>query len=63
MRVLTVLPPMWPRTDVADPVTELTARHTAALEARIREHPEQWLWLHKRWKSAPPEMGTTAGRT
>jgi KDO2-lipid IV(A) lauroyltransferase len=33
-----------------DSVVELTRRHVAALERRIREHPDQWLWMHKRWK-------------
>jgi KDO2-lipid IV(A) lauroyltransferase len=28
----------------------LTARHTAVLEAAIREKPEFWLWQHKRFK-------------
>jgi len=37
-----------------DLFTEHTARVTAALEAAIRQHPEQWLWLHRRWKVAPP---------
>ncbi len=27
-----------------------TARIAAALERFVREHPEQWLWLHRRWK-------------
>lgn len=53
-RVLTLVPPLWPRTDVADPVAELTARHVAMLEARVRLHPDHWLWLHRRWKTAPP---------
>jgi len=52
---LEVLPPMTARDPRApDAVTELTARHTAALEARVRRRPEQWFWLHRRWKTAPP---------
>jgi KDO2-lipid IV(A) lauroyltransferase len=31
----------------------LTARMTATLEAAIRETPEQWLWMHRRWKTRP----------
>jgi KDO2-lipid IV(A) lauroyltransferase len=29
----------------------LTTRLNRILEAQIREHPEQWLWLHNRWKA------------
>jgi KDO2-lipid IV(A) lauroyltransferase len=28
----------------------LTARYMEILEAAIREHPDQWLWYHDRWK-------------
>lgn len=31
-----------------------TARHTKIIEEQIRRCPEQWFWLHKRWKSRPP---------
>jgi KDO2-lipid IV(A) lauroyltransferase len=23
---------------------------TAVVEGWIREHPEQWLWVHRRWR-------------
>ncbi len=30
-----------------------TARFTAVLEGYIRQFPEQWLWMHRRWKTRP----------
>lgn len=41
-------------TDLDGPTEEnvriLTERHTALLERYVRDHPDQWLWAHKRWK-------------
>jgi Kdo2-lipid IVA lauroyltransferase/acyltransferase len=31
-------------------IIEISRRHTAILEKYIRMHPEQWFWMHKRWK-------------
>jgi Kdo2-lipid IVA lauroyltransferase/acyltransferase len=33
-----------------------TATLTAAIERLIRSNPDQWLWLHRRWKVAPPKQ-------
>lgn len=30
-----------------------TARFTNAIEQAVRRYPEQWLWLHRRWKTRP----------
>jgi KDO2-lipid IV(A) lauroyltransferase len=35
-------------------LAENTARFTAAIEAMIRERPEQWFWVHRRWKTPRP---------
>lgn len=39
---------------VDDVVLRLTAAFTARLEAEIRTAPEQYFWLHRRWKTRPP---------
>ena len=31
-------------------VQELTRRYTRAIEKYIRRYPEEWFWLHNRWK-------------
>ena len=30
-----------------------TARYVQVLEAIIRRHPEQWLWIHRRFRTRP----------
>ena len=37
----------------ADAVRAITGRYTAALERLVRRHPEQYFWLHRRWKHQP----------
>jgi len=35
-------------------VIENTARFTKTIEDYVRAYPDQWLWVHKRWKTRPP---------
>ncbi|MFM8474744.1 MAG: lysophospholipid acyltransferase family protein, partial [Planctomycetaceae bacterium] len=37
----------------ANAVEQLTQRFTTALESLIRRAPEQYFWVHRRWKTAP----------
>ena len=39
----------------ADPLMWITQTFAAGLEAGIRRWPEQYLWMHRRWKSRPKE--------
>jgi len=34
-------------------IIENTQRFQHALEGIIRRHPEQWFWMHRRWKRSP----------
>jgi KDO2-lipid IV(A) lauroyltransferase len=34
-------------------VQELTSRITAAVEDMVRERPDHWFWVHRRWKTRP----------
>lgn len=47
--VLKFYPPL-PLLDGPNPVYENTLQYNQALEKMIMAHPEQWWWLHKRWK-------------
>lgn len=50
-----VEPPHLPAGEASEEnVIALTAWHTARLERAIRESPEHWFWLHRRWKTPPP---------
>jgi len=41
-------------------VVELTRALTQGIEAAIRSDPEQWVWMHRRWRSRPEEQGCRA---
>jgi KDO2-lipid IV(A) lauroyltransferase len=39
--------------DAAADIVANTALFTATIEAYVRRYPEQWLWVHRRWKTRP----------
>ena len=41
--------------DLEADVAAFTAAYIARVEAAVREHPEQYFWHHKRWKTRPPQ--------
>ncbi|MFL5375433.1 MAG: lysophospholipid acyltransferase family protein [Myxococcales bacterium] len=40
-------------TDAEERSRKLTEAATAAIEAAVREHPDEWVWMHERWRSQP----------
>jgi KDO2-lipid IV(A) lauroyltransferase len=40
--------------DEEQDVRENTARFTKIIEDYVHANPDQWLWVHKRWKTRPP---------
>ena len=45
--------PTWDGWPSGDPAQD-AARYMAELEAVVRQHPEQYLWVHRRFKTRPP---------
>lgn len=40
--------------DLDADIIATTAAYTAEIENIIRQYPDQWMWIHKRWKTRPP---------
>lgn len=42
-------------------IAKVAAYYTESVERIIRRYPEQWFWMHNRWKTRPPEEGNPKG--
>ena len=53
--LLKVLPPLDPPPNrEPETIREFTQRYTKIIEDIIRQYPDQWIWIHRRWKTVPP---------
>ncbi len=48
--------------DEKDPLRWITQTYTTAIEEMVRAAPEQYLWIHRRWKSKPRTKQQTSTR-
>jgi phosphopantetheine--protein transferase-like protein len=39
--------------DIGQAIRLNTRRYNVAVEQMLLRHPEQWIWMHQRWKSSP----------
>ncbi len=44
----------YPPVEMTGDVATDTQRLHSLLEGLIRQYPDQWLWIHRRWKTRPP---------
>ena len=52
-----ILPPIFPERALPseEAVVRMTTLYGRALDTLVRDFPEQWIWMHRRWKTQPPD--------
>jgi len=54
VKVLPAIPP--PPDRKPETIREFTQIYTKVMEDIIRQYPDQWIWVHRRWKTVPKDQ-------
>ncbi|EHO43158.1 lipid A biosynthesis acyltransferase [Caldithrix abyssi DSM 13497] len=46
--------------NLQDDVTAITQKVSSEFEKWVREYPEQWFWMHRRWKTRPASVSSSS---
>lgn len=53
--IVKLLPPIDPPADRSpESIREATQTYTKIIEDTVRETPDHWIWIHRRWRTVPP---------
>ena len=58
VKALPAIPP--PPDRKPDTILKYTQMYTTVMEDIIRQYPDQWIWIHRRWKTTPKNPVTPA---
>lgn len=50
-----------PSDETPESLREFTQRCSHRIEAHVRQHPDLWLWMHRRWRHADAAVGAGRG--
>jgi KDO2-lipid IV(A) lauroyltransferase len=42
--------------DAEKDILEMARRYTEVIETYVKAYPDQWMWMHERWKTRPPAV-------
>jgi Kdo2-lipid IVA lauroyltransferase/acyltransferase len=42
--------------DAEKDILEIVRRYTEVIETYVKTYPDQWMWMHERWKTKPPAV-------